>query len=589
MSGYGKTALQRLLSFLPYIIMFIISFIYFGFIAGYICFFQEKSSLFVFSHDYLIDNLNQPGSLLIYLGKLLTTFYYYPVAGAAVISIVIVSISLTVNSIFHHLSGRRSVLIAVLAGIAAFYLQTNYRYPAFNNIGLLIQIMAFCVAVWFVKGWIPVILFPVWYFVTGSFAWIFALMYVLFLLLKSFRKGWIRSVSLVVISLVTIYVSKEFVFFQPLKTLLIYPFSDLSSGFQLIPFLIFSSIIVLLPLIAKIGINPSLSVKSQSEGVKIFTVLITASIMILVSFFRFDRKDDEYFTVEKLFYQHRYKEVGEYLHEHPASNKLSVFLGNIALSETGKLCDELFSYRQSPDGGTLFLKWEMLGEVLRRGGCFYYTIGMINEAHRWAYENMVMNGFTPEGLLMLVRTEIINGNYKVASKYIEILENTLFYKADAKRYKKILNDRAVESDPELGPKRREKISHDFFSITNDPYTNIEQILSADSLNMKAFEYKLAYLLLKKDYRSVVAELPKLSMYGFTKIPVNVEEAAVIYTRLGSGFLPAGTGFRISETIEMKFGQYLQILRNYGNNPKAAEPFLRKGFENTYWYYAFYRQ
>ncbi len=49
----------------------------------------------------------------------------------------------------------------------------------------------------------------------------------------------------------------------------------------------------------------------------------------------------------------------------------------------------------------------MAGEILNRGGYFYYTIGMINEAHRWAFENMVMKGLSPEGLKMLIKTEII--------------------------------------------------------------------------------------------------------------------------------------------------------------------------------------
>jgi hypothetical protein len=588
-SHHDSKAEGRFFSIIPYITLFIISFIFFGFFAGYTCFFQEKTSLFVFSHDYLNDNLHQPGSLLLYLATFLTSFYYNPITGAAIISIIVVLIALMVSLILNNLTGSKSALIPVLTGIAVFYLQTRYQYLAFNNLGLLLQLCAFYLAIKYIKGWFPVIIFPLWYFANGGFAWISGLMYVLFLVLRSLRKEWIRIAALLVISFLMIYVSKEYLFFQSLRTLLLFPFSGKDTGSQLIMFLIVAGVIVLLPAIAKIRIRSSLTSRIPLKAGRVLTVFLVVLIMIPVSYFRYEEKADDYFAVEKMFYQNRFNEIGEFLKKHPASNKLTVYLGNIALCETGKLCDQLFSYRQSPDGQTLFLKWEMRAEVLRRGGYFYYTTGMINEAQRWAYENMVMDGLTPEGLKMLARTELVNGNYKVASKYIEILKHTLSYRDEANKYEKMLfNDQAVESDPELGPKRNEMVKHDFFSITGDPYANIEQVLSFDSLNRKAFEYKLAFHLLKKDYKTIVTELPKLTMYGFTKIPVNLEEAAVIYTRLSSGILPAGINLEISESTSSRFEQYLQIVRNYGNNPKIAEPFLRKSFSNTFWYYVFYR-
>ena len=51
---------------------------------------------------------------------------------------------------------------------------------------------------------------------------------------------------------------------------------------------------------------------------------------------------------------------------------------------------------------------------------------------------MVMKGQSPEGLKMLIKTDLINGNYKVASAYISILKRTLFYRKDAKRFEKLL-------------------------------------------------------------------------------------------------------------------------------------------------------
>ncbi len=296
----------------------------------------------------------------------------------------------------------------------------------------------------------------------------------------------------------------------------------------------------------------------------------------------------EYFHAENLFYQEKYDDLTKYIMKHPTTNRLTIFLNNIALSETGRLNDLMFHFPQSPDGQSLFLKWEMFGEVLRRGGYFYYTTGMINEAHRWAYENMIMKGITPEGLKMLIKTELINGNYKIASKYNLILKNTLFYRDKASEFDKLLSDdKAVESHPEFGVKRKEKIGHDFFSITDNPYINIERALSFDSLNRKAYMYKLAYLMLTEDYTGIAKGLARLENLGYKKIPLHLEEAALVCRMSDSAPLMNLGNLKINPQTEARFNQFLQTFQSYGNSLKTAEPVLKQKFGNTFWYYAFY--
>jgi hypothetical protein len=228
-------------------------------------------------------------------------------------------------------------------------------------------------------------------------------------------------------------------------------------------------------------------------------------------------------------------------------------------------------------------------EILKLGCYFYYTIGMINEAHRWAFENMVMKGFTPEDLIMLIKTELINGNYEIASKYIRILKKTIFYHKEATGFEELLfNDESVDSHPELGLKRKNRISKDFFVITDDPYINIDKLLTADPMNRNAFQYKLAYLLIRKDYKAIAAELPELVKYGFNKIPVHLKEAAMVYKILNLGPLPDLESIYFDPQTEVRFKQYLQTLSFYNNDLKTAEPILRQKFGTTYWYWALFR-
>jgi hypothetical protein len=348
-------------------------------------------------------------------------------------------------------------------------------------------------------------------------------------------------------------------------------------------------LLIFLPLLARTSYPAFVKSRFNAATINYLAAGITLLFMILISLRMFDRKNQQYFHTEKLFFEGNYEELLKFSTKNPPTNSLSVFLNNVALCETGRLDDDLFRTPQSPDGKTLFLKWEMLGEVLKRGGYFYYAAGMINEAHRWAFENMVMKGFTPEDLKMLVKTELINGNYSMASKYISLLGKTIFYRKDAERFRKLPgNDAAIEADPELGYKRRNKVQRDFFSITDDPFVNVEMMLASGSLNKEALQYMVAYLLLKKDYQRIALVLPQFEKFGYKKLPVNLEEAAAAISLLNKGQLPDLGNLKVSAETQARWSQFLTIFRQYNADARAAEPALRRQFGNTFWYYAFYK-
>lgn len=579
-------------SHLPLRFFFLITFLYFYRLGDHIQFYQEKLSLFVFSSDFLKENLSQPGGLVIWIGKLLSAFFFYPIAGALIIAGIITLIASLFSKIAGFLSGNNFKVVALLTGVVVFYLQTDYHFLIYNNIGLLFSLISFYLSIRylrFLKGWIPVIIFPLLYYITGGFSWITLVLLTQFYLFNETKGGWIKIAVLWLYAFLTFSLFREYLFFQTGKTLLLFPFTEINTGSQTIIFISVAGFISLLPLISKIRVNLPARIRI-SENVKVIVITSLFSIiLILIGVIRYDKKDYQYFHVEKLFYQNRYDEVIAYNTANPPSNYLTIFLNNIALCERNELNDKLFSFSQSPDGKTLFLKWDMVAEVLKRGGYFYYTIGMINEAYRWAFENMVMQSHTPEGLKMLIKTELISGNYTVASKYISVLKKTLFYRNDAKKFEKMLfSDTAVNADKELREKRLSLIKTDFFSITDNPYVNVEIILAADSLNRNAFEYKMADMLLKKNYQGIVSALPQFEMLGYTKLPVHIEEALVAYSALNNKNILLPGNIQINRNTWLRWNQFISVFQQYRSDPKAAEPEIRKQFGYTFWYYVIYR-
>lgn len=574
-----------------YVGFFCLTVFYFYVFAGYIFFYQEKSMLFQTSVEYLVEHLSQPGGFLVWLGELQTAFYYYPLVGALMVSAEICLVIYLMAQIGRKVTSKTQFFIPFLAAAILFYLQTTYQFQAMNLLGVLLQVFVFYLIVSFPKGkssWIPILLFPGWYYLTGSFSFVLMMMMLSHLFFSDEKYHWLKMTILILPTILFILVSKELLFFESAVKLLFYPYANQNIGNQQYLFLSVVVLIVFFPVLFKIGIA-----RTQNLTIRRISVLQFIPFLIILTFgaiiiSKYDTKDKHYFEVEKLFYRQKFDEVIAYNEQHPSVNILTGFLNNIALAETGKLTDKFFSFPQSPDARTLFLPWELVGEMLKRGGYFYYSIGQINEAQRWAYEYMVMRGNTPEGIKMLIKTELINGNYKVAEKYISILKQSVFYRDEARRFESFIDNKtAVLNDTELGGKQRLKATQDFFVLAENPPVNMDLILAADSTNRIAVQYKFALLLLQKDFENVTRLLPLLKTAGFKKIPKNIEEAVIAYSLLNLGKYPEFEGFTVQPETVISFNRYYQIFKQNSNNKEQAERALQE-YRDTYWYHVFFR-
>jgi hypothetical protein len=579
---------KRFLHFLPYVLMLAFGTFYLYWFTNYIFFYQEKSSLFLVTYSYLREHLTQPGGFLMYLAEFQTTFYYYRFIGAVLVALEVCGIIFLIDRIGKGLSGKHHYFIPFVIGAALFYLQIDYQYQTFNNLGILIQLALF---LWVISisnekfEWIPVVLFPGVYFLFGSFSLIFLVLLLFFFLLK---KSWIKPVVMLIWGMVFFFIGKELLFFQTTKTLVAYPFTVQDIGGQLKLFGITMTAIILLPLLFRVSAGKFSSVALKNIKLVVFTPILIILVLATAVIPRIDKKNSHYFHVEDLFYRQKYEEVIRFNAQFPSSNSLTAFLNNVSMAETGRLSDSFFHFPQNKDGSTLFLKWEIVSEVLKRGGYFYYSVGMINEAQRWAYEYMVMKGNTPEALKMMIKTDLIKGKYEIAEKYISILEKSVFYRKDATAFRKLLFDEeAILNHPELGRKKQLDVKQDFFVLSDLPQENLDLIIEADSSNIPAIEYKLAWLMLQKDMQGITDMLPVMEKAGYARIPKNVEEAIVAYKLLKVGEMPDLKRLKINQQTEQRFRNYYQIFQQNQGNREQAQRALAREYSDTYWYYVFF--
>ncbi len=579
---------RRFLQFLPYALLFFLGTFYLWKFTWYIFFYQEKSSLFLLSMSYLQEHLSQPGGFLIYLAELQTSLYFYPFIGATLVLLEICGIIFLLQKIGKVVSGRMLYFLPFFMGITLFFLQTNYRYSASNNLGILIQLFIFYQVINRSKRnylWLGTSLVPVLYFFFGSFFVVFTVPFSIWLIQK---REWIKLVISLALVALFFFIGKEYLFFQTTETLFKYPFTAKNIGGQMPLFSGMIATIVLFPAIVKFNSEKITGITIKNIRLIQLTPLLVIAVCAFLVVQKIDTKNAHYFKSEKLFLEGRFEQLITLNTKFPSKNTLTAFLNNLALAESGHLADSFYRFPQSPEGATLFLKWEMIGEVLKRGGYFYYTIGMINEAQRWAYEYMVMKGYSPETLKMLIKTDLIKGKYKIAEKYISILEKSIFYRTEARELRELLyNDEAISKHPELGKKQRFDVEHDFFVQTDNPAANLNTILEGDSSNIPAIEYKLCWLMLQKDMQGIVEMLPLMEKAGYSAMPKNVEEVVVSYKLMKVGEMPELQRLKVSKQAEQRFNSFYRTFLQNQNNRQQAQMALARNFADTYWYYVFF--
>ncbi len=565
------------------LLFFVLTFGYFLRFGNYILFFQENQSLFLFSSQYAHDFLVKPGGALVYLGKFMTQFYHHEFTGAFILSALLTGIYYLSIKLFNFLKSDQPLtrLFALIPACCLVLMQSHYYHFMEMNLGVFSVLLYLIAAIYLqnkkVEFLVPV-LFPAFYYLAGAFAWIFAVAYITYLLIcTSGKQKYMYSLIVVFLSFLVIFTSGK-LFFQPKNLLISYPLHSINdTKYRIISYILSGYFILVFPL-SKLRLNNKLAGSwGVTAGSLVFLLLAAFGI-----YKNYNPQTDRVLQTEKYVFGQKWDDAIRFNEKYPSGNLIGQYYLNIALSESGQLCDNLFASRQNFGVNSLILPWG--NEHLSFGADFYYAIGLVNEAHRWAYEDMVVNGQKPANMKLLVKTNLINGNIRMARKYIDILKKTHYYSVWASEYEKLAADTAlINSNAELKRQRQNMPKSDFFIQVSSPQNNIPLLLEANPANKRAFEYKMAWLLLSKDIEGTVSQLKSLKTLGYTRIPRHIEEAVMIYYN-AKGTFPDLGGLSVSNETLSRFDQYVAAFKANRQNMALAKDRLGALFGNTFMYF-----
>jgi len=583
-------SIDRLLSLLFGLTVFA----FFAFLYPFHLNYQEQYQLFLFSADYFFQFMAKPGGFSDYVGNFFTQFYFYSWVGAIIIAVLLTLLQRTVWFVSHQLGGKPLfVPITFLPSLLYWALLCDENYLLGGVIVMLLVSSFIALYLLLKSAWIRVsfvlVSIPLLYWLAGG---TFLLLPLFALLREIIRKEmkFMQLIRLAFASGILSYAIPELS-----KTYLLqYPLRQVWIGVNffrfpvIIPFSV--GIIALLILIIPFALH---FIPVQIKKNKKILIYVVQLVVLIIGGYLFihqatDRDKEEVMAYDFNVRMRKWDRVIALADKKAPSSPLTVTCLNLALSQEGLLADRMFYYYQNGISGLLpdftrdFTIPMMAGEV-------YYHLGFINTAQRYAFEAMeALPDYqkSVRAVMRLGETNLINGNYDVASKYFHLLQKTFYYRNWATNALNTMKDEnLIAKHPEWGWLRKCRTKEDFLFSEGEKDMMLGVLFRQNTENRMAYEYLMAYTLLIKDLKRFVQYFPLGRTLHYRAIPNSYQEALLYIWEKTNNDPTKEIPYPITPFMKQRMKSFERV------SPHQSDPDskLYAEFSNTYWYYLEFRK
>jgi hypothetical protein len=570
----------------------LVIFAFFAFKYNYHLHYQEQLQMFLFTSDYFSNLASCPGGIADYLGTFFVQFYYYSWIGALIIAVMLVILQqqmcslsgkLKFGSLFYPLTFIPSVLfwallcdenflltalIAVIITVGFVQIYTLLRQPR-------LRIIAF------------VIILATLYWIVGGVFWVFGVLCLVVELLH-FKQLTKMQWGVLIIGFLLIATASPFV----AKNFLQYPLSRLWWGLSYYRYPVVSPYMLLLVWLSLILIPIIIrflpAIKSKSTFIiVVFTQLIVLSVLCGWLIRSTADGDKE----EIMAYDYRVRTqnwtavISMANHKDPAA-PLSVACLNLALSKSGTMGDCMFRYYQNGPEGLLptFQRDFTLPFI---AGEMYYHLGFLNTSMRYAFEAMeAIPDYkkSSRAIKRVAEVNLLNGEYRVATKYLHLLQHTLFYSDWADSTLLCVGNKSrIDMNKEWAALRKYQFTQDFLFSEEEKDQMLGLMVTHCPTNKMAYDYLMAYALLTKDLKHFVQYYQLGKTYGYRNTPAHYQEALIFIWANKTSQLN-NSPWPIDESVKKAFSDYAKLYSAVQKDDAMA----LNDFTQTYWYYLNFR-
>lgn len=443
--------------------------------------YQEQFQLFLFDSDYLCDRIAVPGGLARYVGEFLTQFYNGVAIGAAIIAVLL----MLVQRLTWRVVGG-SYPLSFLPSVLIWYAMGDESVLLAYTVALLLALLAawLCPKQGYGR-WIALAVgIPLLYWAIGPMVLLTALL--LMPLSAVYAVACILGSSLLVH----------------------YPLRQLSMGIayyrypEILPY-----VLMAVPLLVAAMHFAHPLLKKQSSAIASGLAVAVVALAVLLIPKGFDKRKYELIEYDYMVRLNDWNGIISKAGKQQPDLPMSVCALNLALGMTNQLGERATDFYQHGSQGLLPHFERNFATSLVTGEA-YFQLGLVNTAQRLAFETMeALPNYNKSCRCMkrLAETNLINGNYEVARKYLHLLENTIFYRPWALRAKALLGqEEQIDAHPLYGKLRRYRLSEDFLFSEQETDKICGQLFLHNTQNTMAMQYLVMAPLLDGDAQRFVS-------------------------------------------------------------------------------------
>jgi len=590
-----------------FIIIFLFLFFYYLLVFNSSLYYHHHQPLFLFYKPYLKGFLLYPGGPAELIAQFFLQFFLFNLLGALILAALSLSVFILVYKLIKKIGNFEfSLILSFLPVCFLLIIQNLYNFPLVISAKYLFALLFFLA---YTKTPNRYKIFAIFlsfliYYILGGWVYLFYIVLCVTheLLFRQDSRKYIYAGLNVLVYFIYPYIAARYLVIISLKDAYLYiipleatrwPFNFNVNLYFYLFFLSFPvlqiAIFVYLKYIkAKLKERKGKKRSISSTGIydtllKLIYILIAA---VLILRFSFDQQEAKRIQIDYLAQQGRWQELLNLTPKIEEYNIMVNFNVNRALYHTGQLLDNLFGYSQMMGADVLFLE-NVPRPVKISAIDIYFDLGHIRAAQVLAYEGQTHFGYTPKILKSVVMTNIINEEYNIAKRFLDILNKSIIHKKWVRHYRNYISDKSlIKSDSLIQLKRKLTPKFDFFiAIGERSDMDLIELLKENENNKMAFEYLMAYYLLEFRLEDLLGYLGKFKELDYGKYPHYIEEA-ILVSRFAFPSINFEVDYSINQqTIEL-FEQFNSILSSFRNKAEAEEA-LRRRFFHTYWYYSLY--
>ena len=556
---------NRLLRVLPSLCFILAAFLFFGLGYGSHLAYQEQYQLFEWTPEYFAGVVSVPGGFADWCGRFLTQFFVMPWVGAGIVSLTLGLVWWLCFLAF----GRVSKLGYVMSYLPAILL-FGYLLDSSALMGGVVAVVISLAAALTLRL-VPcctcrcaviLVLSPVIYYLAGPVG-------VLFALLSPKNES-----AAVRIAAAALFVASPFV----ASLWCHYPLKDLLAGvhYYRLPHNIVWSlwVPVILIVVANAYLPKLFFKKSRGENL---AVAVTAAVLILVAVLvvieKADWEGEEIMTYDRLVAAEDWDGVVALALKKSPDKPFTVCCLNLALAKQNQLGDKMFRWAQAGEKG-LFPSYSISYTALLPTSEVYWQLGMVNACQQYVFETQeAIPDFQKSARCYkrLAQTNILNGDWAVAAKYLKALQNTLFYREWARQ--------AISSlDVPVDYSSRMEDPHMLFN-ENDKASMLFSLFEKNPGNRMALQYLVSCKLLEKDSNGASSIIMQYA--SGDALPKHWQEAlimACVEQKADLASLPSA----VSKENISRMMNFISDMRN-----KVNQKSMEKKYGDTFWYYCIY--